>query len=473
MKKLLTVTLSILALVVQTFAQAGLIDSTFNPGTGADIEVHCTAIQSDGKIIIGGEFSSYNGVPRNEIARLNSDGSLDESFNPGTGGNHFIWTTSIQNDGQILIGGGFSIYNGTAINRIARLNTNGTLDTSFNVGAGASNYVRTISIQSDEKIIIAGEFDAYNGITRMKIARLNIDGTLDNTFNPGTGANFYIIGSTIQNDGKIIICGAFTSYNGTAINRIARLNSDGTLDNTFNIGTGANDEVRTISIQSDGKIIIGGHFTSFNGIVANRITRLNPDGTLDPTFNIGTGADSLGLGPLVWTSSILSDGKILIGGFFTVYNGIVRNSIARLNSDGTLDSFFNPGTGVSGVVESISVQSNGGIIIGGSFISYNGTARNNVARVQNNVISGTNNLNLKDNSIKIFPNPTNGELTLQADDFSGTVVSVYNNMGHLIIQQKNICTNVLRLDLSKQAQGMYIVEVNLPSNSNRFKVLKQ
>ncbi len=354
----------------------GTLDAGFNPGTGANWIVYTTQIQSDGEIIIGGNFTSYNGTARNRIARLNADGTLDAGFNPGLGASGTVYTTSIQSDGKIIIGGRFTTYNGTARNRIARLNANGTLDAGFNPGTGANSTVETTQIQSDGKIIIGGGFTSYNGTARMCIARLNAAGTLDAGFNPGTGANRTVFTTSIQSDGKIIIGGRFTTYNGTARNYIARLNADGTLAG-FNIkGTGANDWVYTTQIQSDGKIIIGGNFTSYNGTSRNRIARLNADATLDGTFTPGTGANGT-----VNTTSIQSDGKIIIGGGFTSYNGTSRNRIARLHADGTLDAGFTPGTGANGSVTTTSIQSDGKIIIGGDFTTYNGTARNRIARL--------------------------------------------------------------------------------------------
>jgi uncharacterized delta-60 repeat protein len=354
----------------------GTLDGTFNPGTGADNFVRTTALQPDGKIIIGGDFTTYNGTARNYIARLNADGTLDGTFNPGTGANGTGWTTALQSDGKIIIGGDFISYNGTARTRIARLNADGTLDGSFKPGTGANNWVQTTALQSDGKIIIGGDFTSYNGTGISRIARLNADGSLDGTFIPGTGANNIVWTTALQPDGKIIIGGNFTTYNGTARSRIARLNADGSLDGTFTPGTGANNWVRTTALQPDGKIIIGGNFTTYNGTAINYIARLNADGTLDGSFNPGTGASSV-----VNSTAIQSDGKIIIGGHFTSYNGTGRNYIARLNADGTLDGTFNPGTGANNVVYTTALQSDGKVIIGGAFFLYNGAGRNRIARL--------------------------------------------------------------------------------------------
>ena len=359
----------------------GELDMTFNAGSGnygggANNTVSTSVLQPDGKIFIGGNFTSYNGISINRIARLNADGSLDASFNPGAGANLSVWTIAHQPDGKILIGGDFTSYNGTSINRIARLNADGSLDTSFNPGTGVDGSVLTLVLQPNGKILIGGTFRSYNGTTRDIIARLNSDGSLDASFNLGTGPNNSVFSIALQADGKILIGGAFTSYNGTSINRIARLNSDGSLDSAFNPDTGASSIVETTEIQPDGKILIGGEFTSYNGTSINRIARLNANGSLDSSFNTGTGANNL-----VGTIAIQPDGKILLGGNFTSYNGTTRNYFARLNANGSLDTSFNPGTGANSVVETTALQPDRKVLIGGYFTDYNGVSRLRIARI--------------------------------------------------------------------------------------------
>ncbi len=215
--KLLFIIAALITGLTTTFAQPGSIDTSFNPtdigfsfGNAANATIETISIQSDGKIMFGGGFTSYNGTGRKYIARLNADGSLDSSFNPGTGANGDVRKISIQSDGKIMIGGSFTSYNGTGRNYIARLNADGSLDASFNPGTGANGSVRTISIQSDGKIMIGGSFTSYNGTGRNYIARLNADGSLDASFNPGTGANSTVYSTSIQSNGKIIIGGQFT-----------------------------------------------------------------------------------------------------------------------------------------------------------------------------------------------------------------------------------------------------------------------
>ncbi len=365
------------------FPQVGKRDHTFNPGTGFDGIVRSTCIQPDGKIIAGGQFNTLNtGTLRYRIARMNTDGTLDASFNAGTMFENTIWSVSLQPDGKIILGSSYNTINGASRSYVARLNTNGTLDTDFNpTGTGFNNVVYATLIQPDGKIIVAGEFTSFNGTSIGRIARLNADGTLDISFAPpGTGFSGTIRSICLQSDGKILVGGHFTSFNETSIGRIARLNADGTLDASFvPTGTGFGGSVRSISLQPDGKIIAGGEFSFFNGIRRNRIGRLNTDGSFDTDFNPGTGFDNA-----VHSTCLQPDGKIIVGGDFEALDGTSRNRIARLNADGTPDASFNPsGTGFNNAVYSISLQSDGKIVTGGQFVTFNGTSGNRIARLLN------------------------------------------------------------------------------------------
>ncbi len=423
----------------------GTLDTSFNyggAGAGAGNQVFAVAVQSDGKIIIGGDFTSYNGdtAASDRVARLlpapgelafsvasqsvnesagnatitltrtgGTDnqvvakvtladvttsaadytfkpGSADASFNTGMGADNEVWSVAAQPDGKILIGGKFLNYNGTARTRIARLNADGTLDTSFNPGAGANDIVYAIAIQPDGRILIGGAFTDYDGTARSRIARLNSDGTLDTTFNPGAGAAGTVPDVRtilLQPDGKAIIGGNFTMYDGTARGRIARLNSDASLDTSFATGAGATGGgVFALALYSDGKVFIGGAFTMYDGTARGRVARINSDGTLDTSFAPSTGAEGSGIN--VWAVAIQPDGGVLIGGNFTIYNGTARGRIVRANADGSLDATFNPGTGANSVVWTTTIQPDGKIIVCGAFSAFNGTTRNRILRLNSN-----------------------------------------------------------------------------------------
>ncbi|PWH86060.1 T9SS type A sorting domain-containing protein [Brumimicrobium oceani] len=361
----------------------GTLDNSFDPGPQINGEFSSIVIQNNGKIAVGGNCWSCNGTSINHILRLNSDGSMDSSFNPGIGFNSSINTLKLQNDGKIVAGGIFLAFNGNSAKYVARLNTNGSLDTSFDSGSLINNFVYSLAIQSDQKIVIGGKFTFQNGNGTNRVVRLNSDGSKDNSFDVGSGFDNRVYTVSIQNDGKVIAGGNFISYNGTTQNRIARLNTDGSLDNNYNLGTGFNNRVNSIAIQNDGKIIGGGLFTSFNGSVLKRVVRLNTDGLKDSSFDTGSGFS--GYARRVNSVAMQNDGKVLVGGgLLDIYNGSSINCLVRLKTDGALDTSFDMGVGISGPSEeihSIKVQNDDKIIVGGSFDSFNGTPRNSIVRI--------------------------------------------------------------------------------------------
>jgi uncharacterized delta-60 repeat protein len=354
----------------------GSLDESFIYGSGFNAIVNTIQIQSDGKILVGGEFTEYDGIPSNYIIRLNSDGSIDNTFDIGDGFDGTVRTISIQSDGKILVGGGFATYNGTPSNYIIRLNSDGSIDNTFDIGEGFDNTVNTIQIQSDGKILIGGVFSSYDGIPANRIIRLNSDGSIDDTFVIGEGFDNWVYTIQIQIDGKILVGGIFTSYDNTNAFYIVRLNSDGSIDDTFVIGGGFNGGVRTIEIQSDSKILVGGDFTEYDGTPSNYFIRLNSDGSIDNTFVIGTGFDNW-----VYTIQIQIDGKILVGGNFSSYDGILSKFIIRLNSDGSIDNTFVVGTGFNNTVLTMLIKDNGTLLIGGGFSSYKQTTINKIIRL--------------------------------------------------------------------------------------------
>jgi len=227
-----------------------------------------------------------------------------------------------------------------------------------------------VAVQSDGKIIIGGNFTTLKSATANFIARLNADGTPDSGFTPGTGFNGYVNSVAVQSNGKIIIGGYFTTLNSATVNRIARLDADGTPDTTFttNTGTGFNNDVQKVAVQSNDKIIIGGQFTTLNSATINRIAQLNADGTLDTTFTTNTGT---GFSGTVKALAVQSDDKIIVGGGFTTLNGATVNNIARLGSSESSESSESSGSSESGVpVFSLSFDSMPGVLISGAVGSW-------------------------------------------------------------------------------------------------------
>lgn len=334
------------------FDYSGNIDSSFVYGTGFNFTERTMKVQADGKILVGGDFTSYQGVYAGRIIRLNADGSKDNSFSFGTGFNSRPLGISVQADGKILVGGGFTTYNGISANGIIRLNSDGTKDASFVYGTGfiiigSSAGLISIKLQSDGKILCVGTLNnaTYNGSTSLNnIIRLNSDGSVDASFVYGTGFVKNIVSPyicrincvEIQSNGKILVGGDFTEYNGTAAKNIIRLNSDGSVDTSFVYGTGAFNAVSggvfSIAIQSDGKIILGGIFTNYNGTDVNHIVRLNSNGSVDAPFVSSAGGFGTASNTAVFTVGIGIGGNILAAGSFLTYNGTSARCIVSLIS---------------------------------------------------------------------------------------------------------------------------------------------
>jgi phage tail-like protein/uncharacterized delta-60 repeat protein len=352
---------------------------SLNPGFSGPGVITKFVKQPDGKLLISGSFNSFKTTSAYSLIRLNADLTVDNTFSAAldTGYNNQIQTISLQSDGKILVGGFFrKPAETTTYSSLVRLNSNGSLDTAFNTNIGTgftmptyNGVVSTVNVQSDGKILVGGNFELFNGVSAKYFTRLNSDGTLDTAFNTALGTTFigHVQSSALQSDGKILVGSGVTKG-------LIRLNSNGSLDTAFNtaLGTGfVAGTIKAITIQSDEKILVGGLFSFFQGNYATGLYRLNADGTSDIAFknSLGTGLDASGLS--VNSIALQPDGKILVGGVIETFNGIaVAKNFTRLNSDGTLDTNFNTnlGAGFSGTVNTIYVNDNENFYIGGSFI---------------------------------------------------------------------------------------------------------
>lgn len=371
---------------IHLYGQQGKVDITFNTidnglyGDGFDNTVRTLSLQSDQKLIVGGDYLSLNGIPNSYLSRLEPDGVIDESFNTGTGLNGKVYDSYIQSDQKIIIGGSFTSYNGNSSGRLIRLNEDGSQDTTFNTSIGATNgIIYKVCQQPDGKIIIVGSFTKYNNVTVNRIARILPNGDLDTSFNTGSGSALNITNVKILPDAKVLISGNFTAFNGVAINRIARLFSNGTVDPGFNIGSGFNNDVNAMVIQADGKIILGGKFTEYNGVTANRIIRLNEDATIDTGFLSGSGL-TVDAVQVIKTDDL---GRIMIGGSFKgFYNGIAVNRIFLLNPDGSIEPNFDVGAGPgSASVLALANTPDESWYVGGSFSVFDGQNQGRLAKI--------------------------------------------------------------------------------------------
>jgi uncharacterized delta-60 repeat protein len=280
--------------------------------------VDTLAVQKEGTILVGGRFVSWNGQARTNLIRLNPDGSADTGFHPDATGDVAdpagVITLIEQADDKILVGEVCGWCQGALV----RLNPDGSKDGGF-IRVGEPLGPQSVAIQPDGKILIT----AF-GI----VARLNTNGTVDATFNPVVDDDLgvLVVGLAVQADGKILLVGTFTSVAGQARANIARLNPDGTLDMAFNPSV---DSRVGIALQADGKIILCGGFTTVNGQPRIGLARLNADGSVDPRFTVEVGGPT---NHFVASVAIQADGKILVAGDFSTLGGQARTNIGRLNN---------------------------------------------------------------------------------------------------------------------------------------------
>ena len=357
---------------------AGLIDNSVFL-TNFDGDVYSMALQPDGKILMGGAFTAYGFSISNRIVRLNSVGIIDTTFSIGDGFNGTVYSIVYQLDGKMLVGGSFTDYDSNIASYIIRLNSDGSIDGDFTIGAGFDGDVYSIVLQPDGKILVGGNFASYDGNNADYIIRLNSDGSIDNTFVTGGGFNGPVYSIVLQPDGKILAVGTFSNYGGNTSNFIVRLNSDGSIDNTFVTGDGfSGDVVKVVILQPDGKILVGGFFGSYDGVSSKSIIRLNSDGSIDNTFVTGDGFNAG-----VYSIVLQPDGKILMGGAFTDYNSSTFNRIIRLDSDGSVDNTFVIGSGFDNDIYSIVLQPDNKILVGGKADNYNGNSIGKFTRLTN------------------------------------------------------------------------------------------
>ncbi|HEY5915345.1 MAG TPA: delta-60 repeat domain-containing protein [Verrucomicrobiae bacterium] len=341
-------------------------------GAHTPAEVKGLAVQPDGRSLLGGTFNDINGVPRFDLARFQPSGALETAFQPLTTG--AANRVGVFPDGRILAyevttpfyfrhlpGGGsdpgFSVWampnfapsasliypDGRFVSAfvgpdspLRRWNADGSEDFSLQAYCGPMFVAeaKVLALQRDGKILVGGNFESVNDVPRAGLARLNPDGSVDTAFDPGAmagGFPGYVECLAVQGDGKIVVVGGFDTVGGTPNNGIVRLNPDGTADTNF---TASLDHccpgiyANSLALQADGKILIGGSFDTLNGQLALNLARLNSDGSLDSTFNPASDGEVTAL-------ALDASGRLLVSGYFTHLGGQARAGMARLLNTGS------------------------------------------------------------------------------------------------------------------------------------------
>lgn len=365
---------------------AGTIDQAFAQNVGVASNTCRVKVLPNGQYLVSNFYNlsvTAGSLTRNALLRLNANGTADATFNAGTGpafvgsGNYLgeVHTFVGQPDGKVLVGGSFTMFNGQAASHLVRLNVDGSLDASFNLGAGFDAPVNALVLQADGKLLVGGGFRSFNNQAVSPVVRLNSNGSPDAGFTSAIRAGSYVGSLALQADGKVLATGilGFNTVNATLV----RILADGSADTGFTAPSYINNYYSSyfdpnILVQPDGKLLFFGNFASGGN---NYLTRLNSDGTRDATFSL---VSSLSNYP--YTVGLQTDGSLLLGGFFDNFNGR-ETPLGRLTSAGTADPAYAPKLQVPGSVAAVLRQADGSLLLGGNFTEYSGTAVHRVVHL--------------------------------------------------------------------------------------------
>jgi uncharacterized delta-60 repeat protein len=368
-------------------AADGVVDTSFS-SLGTDGVVSTLRLAPDNGMFISSKFTAAGGYARPGLARLLSTGYADSSFAPNAPGWPYVGALAAQADGKVLLGVTNIINYGNLCRFQADGSVDPNFAFSYyDTVPRFYGVIYTVAVDRTNRVFVGGDFSGIltnppmGILSRPLLARLNPDGSLDNSFLLDTN----ILGGEIhclafQPDGKVL-AGGETTVNGpgflTAGPPLFRLQTNGQLDASFQFLPSAFPPVSinpltVATVQPDGKIIFVWKTSPqpFGRVLAN--------GTLDTTFNTTFAPDDS-----INAVCVQADGRILIAGDFSMVNGTNRTRVARLNPNGSLDTTFDPGLGPNSVVNDMALDANGNILIAGAFTAVNGVPMNHVARLLN------------------------------------------------------------------------------------------
>ena len=383
-----SILIALLATPARSNAGPCTVDTGFNPPLNVGAQVYAVALQTNGQILIGGQFSSIGGTNVANIARLNADGRLDPNFDPGTAADiGYVSAIAVQPDGKVVIGGSFFSSTSAAPGNLARLNADGSVDPGFDPGFYCDNAVNAVVVQPDGKILFGGAFQTVDSFVRRNIARVQTNGTVDAMFDAcvasssGAGAT----GLVLLPEEEILASGTFTFTVGVSREGIALLGGCmagmcGNVETNYapQPGMDANKSAYAVARRSNGNALLAGDFRFYHNEARGGIVELTTNGVPASSFNPGVGIND---GATIYTMAIQDDDRVIVGGNFVFYNGQLRYRFARINPDGSLDGSFDPGTGANDSVSAIVLQPDRKILVAGKFSSFNGATRKGIVRL--------------------------------------------------------------------------------------------
>jgi uncharacterized delta-60 repeat protein len=328
--------------------QAGALDETFHR-TGRDGEFRDLVLQPDGRILFSGLFDEMEGARHKSIARFNDDGTVDAGFDAQANG--AVHAVAVQADGKIILAGDFGSVNRSSSKTVARVMPDGRIDDTFSSGRGGDKEARSLAVQPDGKILVGGNFVRFNGESHQRIVRLNQDGTVDSSFKASLNQAAWRIAA--QPDGQILVRGHFTQVNGAPRFGLARLKSDGSLDDSFTPQQRFEGS-KSMAVRPDGKIVVAN--------TRGPILRLNSDGSVDDTFKSSVTVDRS-----IATLAVDSRGRVVVGGNFSTFDDFASRNLARLDSNGSLDKSFHCTHDFNDNVSRIAITVGDDVIAAGDF----------------------------------------------------------------------------------------------------------
>lgn len=415
----------------------GLLDLTFNPGDGFNDVVRCVFINDAGKIYCGGAFTQYSGTFKNRFLRLHSNGNLDTTFVTSNIHNGSVNNMFFDTDGSMFLGGSFTIVGGVSSVYFVCLYPNGLRNPWWYANFG--HYVNVIRKTADGKYLVGGQFDQMNGFPVKGLALFDSSGFMLRTFNPGVGFNQAVNDIQIRPNGNIIVGGAFTKFNDDTVGNLVELLPNGQLNTTFPFGKSIRDSgssVNTIQLYNNGDIIVSGKFKSYNGYDRNSLVRIKENGAIDLSLNVFSGFNGK-----VRTIAHYPDGRLLVGGSFTCYNGYYGKGLVRLFANGSVDSSFHIGMGIGAnpfysSIYQVAIQPDNKIIVAGSFFKFNNKPVGNLIRLLPNGVldstfySGVAGLNGTINCLKLLKDGkmyVAGEFDTYDNSFSQKIARILPN----------------------------------------------
>lgn len=351
-------------------------------------------------------------------------------------------------DGSTYVGGIFTSIDGVTRNRLAKINANGTLDSSFNpnVSGGA---VLALALDASGNLYVGGGFTKVGTVTRNRLAKINADGTLNTSFNPNMNTDVNTL--ALDTSGNLYAGGVFTTVGGATRNYVAKINANGTLNGSFN--PNMNGSVSALALDPSGNLYAGGAFTTVGVVTRNRLAKINADGTLNTSYdpNMNNVVSALALDPL---------GNLYAGGAFSTVGGALHGDIAKINTDGSLNSSFNPTVTPTPFIYALTLDATGTLYAGGGlgiyYAVYNGVSLSNTV--------------FDKGCLNYYPNPTTGVLNISYSK-EITSVSVMNLLGQTVLTQ-NTNGMTIKLDMSSLIDGTYIVKIVSEGKTQSVKVVK-